>query len=145
MQTEPDLDEVLDEVENNGANTRSDTILPEAPASINIKLWVDDYSVMLTMRSERVSDVIKQMEYVVTLAKKRGWKSTWDKVPSTPQTTVSATPHGQTNMSASMDAPFCPTHNRPMKKFTGKWGEFWKCTAKINESEWCSEKVNIKK
>ena len=53
--------------------------LPEAPASVNVKVWIDDYGVMLTMRGQKVSDIVKQLEYIIDTAKKKGWKPTWDK------------------------------------------------------------------
>lgn len=141
-QDSQDIDDVLDEVENSGANGRSETSLPEAPASINIKFWVEDFGVLLTMRSDKVSDVIKQMEYVLDLAKKRGWKSTWEKIPPAPVTAGTTPPQSAT---ATGTAPYCSVHGRPMKLFNGKYGSFWKCTAKLAEGEWCQEKVNIKK
>lgn len=114
--------------------------LPEAPASVNVKVWIDDYGVMLTMRGQKVSDIVKQLEYIIDTAKKKGWKPTWDKgeqPKATPKRTYKKPP-------ADPDAPFCPTHNRPMRKFDGRYGEFWKCTAKIGDDEWCNEKQSIK-
>lgn len=114
--------------------------LPEAPASVTVKVWIDDYSVLLTMRSQKVGDVVEQLEYIIGIAKKKGWKSTWDKgEPNTGQPTAS-TPKKTTP--PDPNAPICSVHNRPMKKMTSQYGDFFKCTAKVGDG-WCNEKVNL--
>jgi hypothetical protein len=118
--------------------------LPESPASVNVKFWIDDYGVMLTMRSYKVADVVEQLEYVIKLAKKKGWKPTWDKEKSNVPPKKTYTPR-KTSTPADPDAPFCPVHNRPMKKMSGRYGEFWKCTAKIGDNEWCNKSKSITK
>lgn len=51
--------------------------LPESPASLTVRFWVDDYGVMLTMRGNEVRTIVKQLEWVIDFAKKKGWKSKW--------------------------------------------------------------------
>jgi len=51
--------------------------LPEAPASATIRVWIDGYGVLLTMRSEKVKDVVNKILTVVKIAKEKGWKPTW--------------------------------------------------------------------
>ena len=109
--------------------------LPEAPASVSVRFWIDDYGVMLTMRSKKVGDVVNQLEYIIDTAKKKGWKSVWDKDKAE---------ETQKKSSTSSDTPVCSIHNRKMKKFSGRYGEFYKCTAKIGDNEWCDQKQNIK-
>jgi len=132
-------DPIMDATETEKEVMEATYKLPEAPASVTVKLWIDDYNVMLTMRSQKVSDVVEQLEYIINTAKKKGWKSTWDKgeAPATGGKKAYSKPPADPN------APTCPTHNRQMRKFDGRYGEFWKCTAKIGDG-WCNEKVNIK-
>ena len=51
--------------------------LPEAPASANIKVWIDGYGVMLTMRGREVNQIVEQVKYIIDVAKKLNWKSSW--------------------------------------------------------------------
>jgi len=65
-----DMKEVADEfLQTNG--------LPEAPASATIRVWIDGYGVLLTMRSDKVGDVVEKLEYIVKKAKEKGWKPSW--------------------------------------------------------------------
>ena len=148
--------------------------LPESPASVNIKVWIDGYGVMLTMRSHKVADVVSQLEYIIDTAKRKGWQHTWNKdMPVTPpptpqplqptpaqpqyvpvpqpQYTQQPAPQPQYQAVAQAPQPQSPTpppncsvHGRPMKMFNGKYGAFFKCTAKLGENQWCDQKVNIK-
>lgn len=109
--------------------------LPEAPASVTVRFWIDDYGVMLTMRGQKVGDMVEQLEYIIDTAKKKGWKSVWDgkENEKQPQKTAPADPN----------VPVCPVHNRPMKLMSGRYGDFYKCTAKVGDG-WCDQKQNIK-
>lgn len=123
-----------------------DTVgLPEAPASATVRVYIDDFSTLLTVRGTEASDVVRKVEFIINYAKKQGWKSTWNKeTPNYPPSTGSTAPRqSNPNVQAVAGAPMCPVHNRPMKMFNGKYGNFWKCTAKIGDG-WCNEKVNIK-
>jgi hypothetical protein len=135
-----EIDESLEEAGVTVDEVRETFSLPESPASVNVKFWIDDYSVMLTMRSYKVSDVVKQLEYVIDLAKDKGWKSTWDKGSDSPKNTYNKP---QSSPQAAPGTPTCSVHNRPMKKFDGKYGEFWKCTAKTGDNEWCNQKQSV--
>jgi len=66
-----EIDEAIDEAQPmpNG--------LPEAPASATVRVWIDGYGVLLTMRSEKVGDVVDKLEFIISKAKEKGWKSTW--------------------------------------------------------------------
>lgn len=114
--------------------------LPEAPASVNVKFWIDDYGCMLTMRGTKAKEVVKQLEWVVNYAKEKGWASTWNKDETPPKGYQGGSKPAPP---ADPNAPSCPTHNRPMRKFDGKYGPFWKCTAKIGDG-WCNESISIK-
>jgi hypothetical protein len=119
--------------------------LPEAPASATIRVYIDDFSTLVTMRGREVRDIVKQVEYIIDFAKKKGWKSTWNKDIPNPQSTASTPSQSHPAPTAVPNGlPVCSIHNRPMKLFDGKWGKFYKCTAKLGEGEWCTEKVNIK-
>jgi hypothetical protein len=117
--------------------------LPEAPASATVRLFIDDFNTMITMRGTEVRDIVKQVEFIVDFAKKKGWKSTWNKEVYPTQSTASSPSQSQPTPSADPNQPVCSIHHRPMKLFDGKWGKFWKCTAKTGADEWCKEKVNI--
>jgi hypothetical protein len=112
--------------------------LPEAPASATVRVYIDDFSTLITVRGTEASDVVRKVEFIVDYAKKKGWKSTWTK-------DVSPTSATSSTSSTPSSTPTCPVHNRPMKLFHGKWGDFYKCTAKTGEDTWCNEKVNLKK
>jgi hypothetical protein len=145
-----DPDEVGDVAEDTFVKDVKEAIgLPEAPASATIRVYIDDFSTLITMRGTETKDIVRQVEFIIDFAKKKGWKSTWNKeTPAyAPRTAAQprATARPSSRVQADPDAPFCPVHNRPMKLFNGKFGNFYKCTAKINETEWCNEKVNIKK
>ena len=98
-----DIDEVLKE--KNGHE------LPEAPASVTIKTWIDGYGVMITMRSEEVSDVIHKLEFVIDYAKSKGWKPSWKEEEAETKPSV-----------------LCPLCSSPMVKRTSTKGPFWGCT-----------------
>ena len=135
MQAEGEEDEFVKEVKQNVG-------LPEAPASATIRVYIDDFSTLITMRGTETKDIVRQVEFIIDFAKKKGWKSTWDKgtAPATGGSTYSRAPKPPPDP----NAPMCPVHNRPMRKFSGKFGDFWKCTAKLGDNQWCTEKVNIK-
>jgi len=73
-----DIDEVMDEAVE---ATFNNSDLPEAPASANIKVWINGYGVQITMRSNKVNDVVREVEFIVNMAKEKGWKSKWDEAP----------------------------------------------------------------
>ena len=60
--------------------------LPEAPASATVRVWVEDYGVLLTMRGDQVGPVVKQVEWMVDYAKKKGWKPSWKEEKKATQT-----------------------------------------------------------
>jgi len=109
-------------------------MLPEAPASANIKFWVDGFGIMLTMRGTEVSDVLGKVIKVVGHAQEQNWQPSWKEGPTGP----SETPEW-----LKETVPMCKVHNREMRRFDGKFGPFYKCTKKLGEGEYCNEKANI--
>ena len=68
--TEKEMKEVADTFDNH---------LPEAPASANIKVWIEGFRVQFTTRHEKMSEVVKRVEQLIAIAKSKGWKPTWKK------------------------------------------------------------------
>jgi hypothetical protein len=129
MIDEKEIDAVLDEAQMN-TDDRNDEDIPEAPAVSNIKVWIKGYGVMLTVRGEKMMDIIKKTETLIDYAESHGWKNVWD---TTPKAIVGqpATPQG----------PVCTKHNKVMVK--GKFG--WYCQSK-DDSEpkgWCRQKPPV--
>lgn len=56
--------------------------LGEAPASANLKVWIDGYGVMITVRGNESSDIVTKIAFLVKYAKEQGWKNTWDEKPT---------------------------------------------------------------
>ena len=145
-ETKKETDELEDFIE----EEKEKENLPESPASINIKFWVDDFGVLLTMRAVRVSTLVKQLEDILKIAKEKGWKPSWVKEPTvhqtstqTPSVSVYQHPQGVSGVGQGTTLPLCPVHNRSMRLFKGKWGDFYKCTAKLDDGQWCNEKRKV--
>jgi hypothetical protein len=132
------IDEALDEAQIN-TDDRKEQILPEAPASVTIKVWIKGYGVMLTARDNRVSELLKKTETLIDYAESHKWKNVWDQ-PGTVQPVQKVIPS---------DTPICEIHGTPMKhlegisKKTGKAYSFWSCQEKMDDGSWC--KGNAKK
>ena len=110
-----DIEETADELfeEPNG--------LPEAPASANLKVWIDGYGVQITMRSERVDDVVKKLEFIIAKAKEKGWKPSWKDEPVKDPDGIQET---------TIKAPSCPKCGGEMVQRTAKktGNKFWGCS-----------------
>lgn len=110
--------------------------LPESPASLNVKFWADGFGVMLTMRAETVSEVLKQFQTIMPFIKNSGYKNVWDKEPIT-RVLPEQTPVVQ-------NAPICGIHGVPMtwksgiSKTNGKPYAFFACSTKNANGTWCN-------
>ena len=107
------IEEQQDEVDSdwiaeNTPDNKSSNDLPEAPASATIRVYIDGYSTLLTMRSTKVKDVIAQTEYIVNYAKSKGWKTTWDKEDAKPSQDTCEHKDKTTKVSSG--------HNKPENK-----------------------------
>ena len=49
----------------------------ESPASSNVKVWIDGYGVMFTLRGATMNTVVSNMTTLIEYAKKKGWKTSW--------------------------------------------------------------------
>lgn len=58
--------------------------LPESPASANVKIWIEGFGTMITIRDKEVGVVLERLYEVIKYAKKKGWSHTWDKVVAKP-------------------------------------------------------------
>ncbi len=131
-----DVDEALDEAQM-AVDDRKDQVLPEAPASMTLRVWIKGYGVMLTARDEKVSSLLKKTETMIDYAESHGWKNTWEKEVLVTPVKPKVEDH---------DAPWCPTHNLPMtlrqgvSKKTGRPYRFYSCTEKLADGTWCQEK-----
>lgn len=141
-----DIDESLDEAQMI-ADEQKDVVIPEAPAVSNVKVWIKGYGVMLTVRGEKLMDMIKKTETIIDYAESHGWKNTWD---------TAVTSHPTTPQPAT-EVPLCGVHGTPMKWITGKYktttpfhnaGDdfaFWSCGKKNADDSYCNYKVPKKK
>lgn len=105
--------------------------LPESPNSANIKVWIDGFGVMFTMRDNQMSNVVKKVTTLIQLAKEKSWQPSWE-VKILPKTTPTTA------------TPVCGVHGSTMEwksgisKKTGKPYAFWSCPVRNNDGSWCS-------
>ena len=78
-----DVDETLDEAQVVADDTK-DMELPEAPTSMTMRVWIKGYGVMLTVRDNKMSSLLKKTETMVDYAISHSWKNVWDKPLDTP-------------------------------------------------------------
>jgi len=139
-----DVDEVLDEAQM-VTDDRKDVEIPEAPAVSNIRVWIKGYGVMLTVRGEKMMDIIQKTETLVDYAQSHGWKNVWDTTPA-PVASQPATPQVSRDVTGMVPAPMCDIHGTPMKhlegvsKKTGKPYSFWSCPQKLADGSFCNGK-----
>ena len=134
-------DEVLDRAQL-GADDAKDQDLPEAPASMTLKVWIEGYGVMLTARDTKVASLLKKTETMIDYAKSHGWKNVWD---TTPKAVVSqpVTPQDV----STKHQPTCPIHGKTtvwkegVSKKTGKNYAFWGCTEQNDDGSYCKAKL----
>lgn len=137
-QDEKMIDETLDEAQIN-ADDRTELDLPEAPASMTLRVWIKGYGVMLTARDNKVASLLKKTETMIDYAESHGWKNTWD---TTPAKTATNPVNPQT--------PVCGIHGTPMEwktgtsKKTGKPYAFWSCATRNADGSFCSYKPDQK-
>jgi len=139
-QTEEEIKEELEEALGSGEEEKKvkptpSKAVPGASASTNVRMWVDEYAVDFTMNGKTDREVFERALKVIDAAKERGWEPSWKN-----DTVVSSQTSPQTAPSQPGDVPTCPTHNRPMRSFDGRYGQYYKCTAKLDDGTWCNEK-----
>lgn len=146
-QEEQEIKEFLDKEFGDGEETSKPTH-SEAPASVNIKVWIEGYGVMFTFRANDKYKVIDEVSDLVLVAKKKGWKTSWN--TDEPVTSTTAPTYHQPARSANPptpqpqgSTPVCRIHGRPMREFNGRYGPFFKCTAKLADGSYCSEKSTV--
>lgn len=106
--------------------------LPEAPASVTVKVLYRGHDVMLTLRGLDGRSVLGRLDVALTWLAEHG---------ATPATTSGSS----TRPADSGPAPTCPTHGRPMK--AGKRGG-WFCPVKIADDDgagrpvYCRQRMN---
>ena len=104
--------------------------LPEAPASVTVKVLYKGFDVLLTLRGHDGRSVLGRLDTALTWLEQHG---------ATPAQTSSS---GKATAEA---APTCPTHGRPMK--AGKRGG-WFCTVKLADDDgtgkpvYCRQRIN---
>ncbi len=134
------MDESDKEFINENVKETTSESLPESPASANIRFWIEDYSVQLTMRDMEVNPLVEKITKIIGIAKERGWKPTWDK--GTP-VTAPATPAVQQSQS-----PVCPVHGTVMvlkpagvsKTSNKPYPPFWSCPSKNADGSYCKSR-----
>lgn len=106
--------------------------LPEAPASVTVKVLYRGHDVLFTLRGLDGRSVLGRLDVALTWLEQHG---------ATPATSGSST-----RPAAAADlAPTCPTHGRPMK--AGKRGG-WFCTVKLADDDgmgkpvYCRQRIN---
>lgn len=107
--------------------------LPEAPASVTVKVLYKGFDVLLTLRGHDGRSVLGRLDAAL------GWLETHGATPATGSSS------GRAETSTSGPAPVCPTHGRPMK--VGRRGG-WFCTAKLVDDDgtgkpvYCRQRIN---
>lgn len=113
----------------------------EAPASLNMKTWVDGYGFLITIRAgatdAQIVELVERMNKLVELAHKGGWKTVWSDTPHS-GAPVTQPPQDEDRP----EEAFCKIHNKPMTKRTGSWGTFWSCSTKLPDGSWCKSTHN---
>ena len=143
MTMQKDVDETLDEA--SMLSKDKEESIPEAPAVSNIKVWIRGYGVMLTVRGEKMMDIIHKTETLVDYAESHGWKNTWN-TTETPNKAIVGQPTTPQDVNTMIDAPNCSVHGTPMKylqgtsKRTGKPYAFWSCPNKLADGSFCNGK-----
>lgn len=105
--------------------------LPEAPASVTVKVLYKGFDVLLTLRGHDGRSALGRLDAALT------WLDGHGATPAT--STCSTSP------AAAGPAPTCPTHGRPMK--AGKRGG-WFCTVKLADDDgmgkpvYCRQRIN---
>jgi len=92
---------------------KKDMDIPEAPAVANIKVWIKGYGVMLTVRGEKMMDIVKKTEVLIDYAESHGWKNTWN----TTETPIKPVVGQPTNPKVSQEE--CNHANVGQKKASG--------------------------
>jgi hypothetical protein len=93
--------------------------LPEAPASVNVRLMIDGRECQWTLRD---TDEARLAERLAALLARYPVEATYPRSPSAPAT----------------ETPVCPTHG-PMKPSTKAPGSFY-CTKKLYSGAYCQER-----
>ena len=138
-----DIDEVLDTA--SLISKDKEESIPEAPAVSNIKVWIRGFGVMLTVRGEKMMDIVKKTETLIDYAESHGWKNTWN-MTATQVSPVVSHPTTPQDVNTMIDAPNCSVHGTPMKylqgtsKKTGKPYAFWSCPQKLADGSFCNGK-----
>ena len=129
-----DIDEVLDEAMISSEKSDIEN-LPESPNSANIKVWIDGFGVMFTMRDNKMQNVVKKVTTLIQLAQEKGWKHTWETGK-----TITLVP------TVSQAGKNCGIHGSPMvfkegvSKKSGKPYAFWACDTKNADGSFCNFK-----
>ena len=71
------MEQLLDEAQID-ADDQKDQELPEAPASMTMRVWIQGYGVMLTVRDNKVASLLKKTETMIDYAKSHQWKDKWN-------------------------------------------------------------------
>jgi hypothetical protein len=103
-------DSILDEASLNQEDRNTPDTGSESPASATIKVWIDDFGVLLTVREEKVNSLLVKVGKLIDYAKSHGWKPVWNK-----ETTPSFTPSTQPKTSQEE----CHHANVGQKKSSG--------------------------
>jgi hypothetical protein len=86
-------------------------ILPESPASANIKVYIDGFGAQITVRGTNHKVLVTEIEEMVKMAKIKNWKPSWN--PDTNKAAEAVT-------STAEDSKWCSVHGESMPK---KWSE----------------------
>lgn len=136
-------DEIEDFMEDQGEQEWEQTegerlakVLPESPASANLKVYIDGFGAMITIRGTESQALVAQIEEMVKIAKLKGWMPSWNT-----ETNKAFTPKVEVK-----DTPNCGIHGNPMvwkegnSKTTGRHYAFWGCPTKNADNSFCSYK-----
>jgi hypothetical protein len=109
-----------------GGGVTAAAALPEAPASVNVRLCVEGHECQFTMRDSDEARLVERLQALLA------------RFPQAAKTTASAAT--QTNTApAPASAPICPVHG-PMKESSKAPGT-WFCSKKLFDGSYCKERM----
>ncbi len=114
------------------ANDNGSTPLPEAPASATMKIDVEGYEVLFTMRDHDAGALMVRLQKMV------GWLQQQGIAPVTNSKGGRKSKSQYVEVPANGAPPVCPQHQAPMK--ASQYGGYY-CTRKDEKGEYCSYKA----
>lgn len=118
-QTERDITESVDGED--WMQDKNQPALPESPASVNLRVYIDGFAVQFTARGNQIAPLTTWVENAIKSGKALGWKPSWKDEPTQP---AKPTEYIQ-KIGSPIENPMCPIHNEKMFKKSGQYGTYF--------------------